>query len=76
MVRCINADSSLPNFMWGELMVTAEFLENRWPHAALKKQTLYKLLHGKEASLHHLGVIGARVFVHVEAHTKKLDAKT
>lgn len=57
-------------------MVTAEFLENRWPHAALKKQTLYKLLHGKEASLHHLGVIGARVFVHVEAHTKKLDAKT
>lgn len=41
----------------------------------MKQQTPYMILHGKEASLHHLRVIGARAFVRVETHTKKAVAK-
>ena len=32
MVRCMLADSGLPRFLWGELMLTATFLGNRAPH--------------------------------------------
>ena len=46
IVRCILTDSGLPKFLWGELMVTAAFLANRWPHAALKQQTPYKIFRG------------------------------
>ena len=35
IVRCLPADSGLPNFLWGELVQKAVFLSNRSPHAAL-----------------------------------------
>lgn len=75
MVRCLLADSGLPKFLWGELMLTAVYLSNRAPHAALKNETPYKRLYGKDAHLGHLKVIGARAFVHVETYTKKLEPK-
>ena len=56
-------------------MQTAVYLSNRVPHAALGNITLYKALYSKDANLGHLRVIGARSFVHVETHTRKLDPK-
>ena len=73
IVRCLLADSTLPNFLWGELMHTAIYLSNRTPHAALQNGTPYKALYGKDAYLGHLRVIGARAFVHEETHTRKLE---
>lgn len=75
VVRCLLADSGLPHFLWGELMQTAVYLRNRVPHSALKNVTPYKTLHGKDASLGHLRAIGARAFVHVETHARKLDPR-
>ncbi|CAB1109543.1 unnamed protein product [Ectocarpus sp. CCAP 1310/34] len=73
VVRCLLADSTLPNFLWGELIQTAVYLSNRVPHAALQNGTPYKALYGKDAYLGHLRVIGSRAFVHEETHTRKLE---
>ena len=54
-------------------MKTALYLRNRVPHSALSNGTSYKTLYGKEASLDHLRAIGAKPFVHVETHTRKLE---
>ena len=73
IVRCFLADSTLPNFLWGELMKTAVYLSNWTPHAALQNGTPYKALYGKDAYLGHLRVIGSRAFVYEEVHTNKPD---
>ena len=54
-------------------MQMAVYVSNRVPHAALANETPYKALYGKDAHLGHLRAIGARTFVHVETHTKKLE---
>ena len=73
IVRCFLADSTHPNFLWGELIKTAVSLSNRTPHAALQNGTPYKALYGKDAYLGHLRVIGSRAFVHEGVHTNKLE---
>ncbi|CAM9927547.1 unnamed protein product, partial [Sphacelaria rigidula] len=75
MVRCMLADSGLPTFLWGELMFTAAYLANRPPHSALDMQSPYEIPKGTEPDLKHLGVVGARAFVHNERHTSKLALK-
>ena len=75
MVRCLLSDSGLPPFLSGELFLTASYLSNRAPHAALGNKTSFQALYGKPAHLGHLRAIGARAFVHIETFTKKLDAR-
>ena len=70
MVRCLLVDSGLPPNLWGELVLTTTYLCNRVPHSALKMETSYKVLYGKEADLSHLKVIGSRAFVHIKDSTK------
>ncbi|CAB1099735.1 unnamed protein product [Ectocarpus sp. CCAP 1310/34] len=70
IVRCLLADSTLPDFLWGELIHAAVYLSNRTPHAAVQNGTPYKALYGKDACLGHLRAIGSRAFVHEEPHTK------
>ena len=54
-------------------MQTAVQVSNRVPHATLANETPYSALYGKDAHLGHLRAIGARVFVYVQTHTKKLE---
>ena len=51
------------------------YLSKRVPHAALENITPYKALYGKDVNHAHRRAIGARAFVHVETHTRKLDPK-
>ena len=69
------ADSGLPKFLWGYLMFTAAFLGNRAPHSAIGMQSPYRLLHGTEADLRLLRVVGARASVHIEKHSQNLELK-
>ena len=55
MVRCSLSNSGLPPFLWGELFLTASYLSNRAPHAALGNKTPFQALYGKPA---HLGTFG------------------
>ena len=43
------------------------------PHKALNMETPFKMLHGDEADLAHLCVIGTRTFVYIK-DSRKLDA--
>ena len=72
MVRCMLADSGFPSSLWGELFMAAAYLKNRTPHKALKMETPFKMLHGEEAYLSHLRVIGVRAFVYIK-DSRKLD---
>ena len=49
------------------------YLKNRSPHKTLKMETPFKMLHGEEADLSHLCVIGARTSVHIK-DSRRLDA--
>ena len=76
VVRCLLADSGVPKFLWGKLMLTAVFRGHRAPTAALAKSKPDKTLYGKDAHVGHLRVIEAGAFVHVENDTKKLERRT
>ena len=54
-------------------MQTAVYVRNGAPHSALANERPNKAFYGKDAHLGHLRAIGARAFVHVETHTKKLE---
>ena len=73
IVRCFVPHTTLPNFLWGELMKTTVYLRNRNTDAALQNGTPYKALYGKDGYLGHLRVIGSQAFVHEETHTHKLE---
>ena len=75
MVCCLLSDSGLPPFLWEELFLTASYLSNRAPHAALGNKTPFQALYGKPAHLGHLRAIGARAFAHIETITRTMDAR-
>ena len=53
--------------------MAAAYLKNRTLHKALKVEMPFKMLHGEEADLSNLCVIGARTFIHIKDQTT-LDA--
>lgn len=56
-------------------MFTVAYLANWSPHSTLGMVNPYKKLFKKETNLKHLRVIGAKAFVRIETHTKKLEPK-
>ena len=56
-------------------MFTAAYLCNRILHSELDMETPFKWLHGKEANLSRLKIIGARACVHIK-DAKKLEPKS
>ncbi len=75
MTRCLLNENQLPKHLWGEIAATSVFLINRLPHKALRGDTPYFRMFGKQANLSFLRIIGSRAFVHVEGHTTKLQPK-
>ena len=73
MIRCMLADSGFPSSILGGLFVAAAYLKNMNPHTALKRETSFKMLHGKEADLSHLRVIEAKTYVH-RKDSRNLDS--
>eukprot|EP00903_Cladosiphon_okamuranus_P014960 g13848.t1 len=59
----------------GNNRATSVFLVNRLPHKALKGDTPYWRMFGKQANLSFLRIIGSRAFVYVEGYTTKLQAR-
>ena len=69
-VRCMRIDSGLPPFLWRELMMATSYICNRILPSALNMETPYKKLHGKDADLSHLKIIGAKTFVQIKNPNK------
>lgn len=69
------ADSDLLTLFWGELLFMAAFLGSRARHPAISTQFPYKTLRGTEHDLNVFQLIGAKAFVRIETHAKKLEFK-
>lgn len=55
MIRCKLSHSTLPKFLWGEVLETAACILNQVPSKSNFK-TSYELWSGKRSSLHHFRV--------------------
>ena len=76
MVRSMFARSSLPKFLWGEALKTANYIYNRTPTKAIKG-TPFELWNRYKPSLNHLHVWGCKAETreyHVE-NLSKLDSR-
>jgi hypothetical protein len=62
--RAMFSESGLPDEMWAEAVVTANYIRNRTPVSAHGK-TLWKAFYGKKPDVSHMRVFGARAFMHV-----------
>ncbi|KAH7576440.1 hypothetical protein JRO89_XS01G0064800 [Xanthoceras sorbifolium] len=76
MVRYILCNSTLPNFLLGEVLRTAAYILNQVPSKSILK-TSYKLWSDKKPSLHHFHIWGCKAEVRPHnPHLRKLDQKT
>ncbi|MBW0502460.1 hypothetical protein O181_042175 [Austropuccinia psidii MF-1] len=68
--RALLKHAELPDFLWGEAVVTAVFYENILP---LKRKTLaaYTLWHNRSFDYDRLRVFGCRAFVHIPREQRR-----
>jgi hypothetical protein len=74
VARSMLKAKGLPDWFWGEEVITAVYLLNRVPYKANGGRTPFELWHGKTPVVHHLKVFGCIMYVkNMEPHLKKLD---
>ena len=75
-IRSLLLKSSRPHRMWGEVLLTANYLKNRSPTAVLNI-TPFEMWTGKSLRLNHLKVFGCLAFVQIpkEKQKSKLSCK-
>ncbi|KAH9657534.1 hypothetical protein KPL70_023118 [Citrus sinensis] len=64
-VRCMLVQAKLPKGLWAETLLTASYLVNLSPSAALDFKTPFEIWHGKPASYVNLKVFGCPAYAHV-----------
>lgn len=76
MVRSMICNSSLPKFLWGEALKTANYILNRVPSKSVPK-TPFELWTGRKPSLSHFHVWGCRAEARLyNPNEKRFDPKT
>jgi hypothetical protein len=69
-------EKNLPNYFWAKVVVTAVYIMNRTPTAAIHGMTLEEKFTGKKLDVSHLKVFGCIACVHVlDEKRSKLDPK-
>ena len=69
-------EAELPIELWGEAIVTANYVRNRSPIAGCTK-TPFEVFYGKKPDVSHLRVFGCTAYAHVPKTTRqKLDARS
>ena len=75
--RSMLLDAELPQTYWAEALMTAAYLRNRSPTAAVEGMTPFQAWSGKKPGVSHLRVFGYAGYVHVPKDRRsKLDSKT
>jgi hypothetical protein len=72
MARALLNQRRMPAEFWGEVVVTAVYLQNRLPTKSLAGRTPYEAWHGRKPVVNHLRVFGCRSFVKQLGHVDKL----
>jgi hypothetical protein len=64
--QCLRFGGNFPKSAWGELLLTAAYLENMMPTSANPdKKTPWEMLYGNPPNVSGLRVIGAAAYVHI-----------
>jgi hypothetical protein len=72
MARALLKQRRMPVEFWGEVMVTAVYLQNRLLTKSLSSRTPYEAWLGRKPAVNHLCVFGCRAFVKQLDHVDKL----
>lgn len=75
-VRSMQAEANLPDSLWGEAAVAANYVRNRSPYKGMHN-TPWELFFGRKPDISNLRVWGSKAYVHVpDERRKKLDFKS
>jgi hypothetical protein len=58
-------DQDLSMFLWGEVAMTAIYVQNRIPHRILKDMTLEEAFSSKKPNIENLRIFGCQVHSHI-----------
>eukprot|EP00951_Prasinocladus_malaysianus_P026715 scaffold237829_cov15-Prasinocladus_malaysianus.AAC.1 len=73
-VRAMLQDAGLPNDLWAEAMVTANYLRNRSPTSSSDNKTPWELFSGDIPDVSHLRIFGATAYAQIPKNLRrKLD---
>jgi hypothetical protein len=72
MARALLKQRRIPAAFWGEVVVTAVYLQNLLLTKSLTGRTPYEAWHGRKPAVNHLRVFGCRAFVKQLGHVDKL----
>ncbi|KAL2253231.1 UNVERIFIED_CONTAM: Retrovirus-related Pol polyprotein from transposon RE2 [Sesamum indicum] len=76
IARSIMFQASFPRHFWGDAILGATYLINRYPTAVLNWKTPYELLYDKPPTYSHLRTIGCLCFaIKPEPHISKFDKR-
>ena len=70
-IKAMMNDHNLSMFLWGEVAMTAVYIQNRSPHCILKNMTPEEAFSRKKPSVEHLMIFGCLVYIHVPKEKKK-----
>ena len=65
----------MPKQFWGEALITAVYLYNKTPHAALNLITLYKKKNNKQPQISHIKTFGFVAYYKIKTQKTKFKFK-
>ena len=75
--RAMIYEANMSKLCWGEAVLTAAYLKNRWPNASLEEMTPEEAWSGGKPDISHLRIFGSSCSVHIpDMKRTKLDAKS
>ena len=76
MARYLRFQGKLPKAYWGDCVLTAAYLTNRFPTPVLQNKTTYEMLYNTPPKYSSLKVFGCLAFAHdPKRHTDKFNAR-